>query len=112
MSGRPMCPHCFQPLVYIRFSRYCRIVCDNILCPGKFREGQGNIPRDPEPEPIPQAATPLSRAHRPNYQDYLAHGRETYRFARRLHVPSVVARDLRNKSKAEIKMRAKELVTA
>lgn len=104
-----ICAHCFQPLIYIKFSHHYCIACDNDAC-FLFRESQGIIPRDDgEPQEKPKGL-PSARVLRPDYQSFKARGKENYHFARSLKIPSVIARNLRNKSKKEIEKAAKELV--
>ena len=105
-----LCVHCLQPLIYIKFSQHYLIVCDNYHCILFREQGQGIVPRnDDEPQEKPKRL-PLTLALRPNRDEYNREGVENYRFARSLDVPSVMARDLRHKSKKEIERVAKELV--
>ena len=104
-----LCSRCSQPLMYIKFSRRFRIVCDNHLCI-LFRECQGIILKEEGDEIERKVKDSSPRVFRNGYQDYLARQQERYRFARSLQLPSIIARDLRNKSKDEIEMAAKELV--
>lgn len=112
MHDSTLCSHCLQPLIYIPFPKYYRLVCDKDLCP-LFREGQGNVERDDGNEPGEKPkGLPSARVLTQKYQASLVRGKENYHFATSLGIPSVVARDLRTKSKAKIKRAAKELVRA
>jgi hypothetical protein len=106
-----LCVHCFQPLIYIKFSHHWRSVCDNDSCI-LFREGQGNIPReDNEPQDKPRGL-PSARILRLDYEPYKARCRDGYAYGRSLGLTSVQARDFRNKSKKEIEKVAREIVRA
>ena len=104
-----ICPYCLQPLIYIPVNQHYRVVCDNDRC-YLFREGQGVVPRDNNGPREKPKKLPLTLVIRPNRNEYNREGVANYRFARSLDIPSVVARDLRHKSKKEIERAAKELV--
>jgi len=103
-----MCAHCLQPLIRIKLTKYYCLACDNYHC-YLFREIQGYIPREDEPQEKPKEL-PSAHIFRPGYKEYNERGRENYHFARSLKIPSKIAAKLRNKSKKEIERVAKELV--
>jgi hypothetical protein len=75
-----------------------------------FREGRGIIERDGDGDgPEGESRAPSYQVFSPNYQAYLARGQESYHFARTLKVPSIIARDLRWKTKEEIKAVARRM---
>lgn len=107
-----LCANCLQSLIYIKFAYHYCLVCDN--AEGRchlFRERQGYVPRDEGKSEVKPKGLPSVRVLRPDYQPFKTRLKENYHFARSLHIPSVVARDLRNKSKKEIEKVAKGLVT-
>jgi len=104
-----LCVHCHQPLIYIKFRRHYRIVCDNDSCI-LFREGQGSVPReDNEPQGKPKGL-PSARILRRDYEPYKARCRKGYAYGKRLGMTSVQAAAFRSKGKKEIEKAAKELV--
>lgn len=109
MNDSRLCSHCSQPLIYVPFSKYYRLVCNNGPCL-LFREGQGNIERDGSNEPERKGVGQPPRIYTPKYQGSLARIRENYRFARSFKIPSVIARDLRYKSRKEIEQAARGMV--
>ena len=106
-----LCAHCRQPLIYIKFSEYYCLVCDNSSC-FLFRGSQGSVPRnDNEPQEKPKGL-PSARILRPDYEPYKTRCRKGYAYGKSLGMTSVQARDCRNKNKKEIEEAAKKLVRA
>jgi hypothetical protein len=105
---RQLCTWCSQPLIGIKSRHYICFVCDNVLCPGKFRHTEYYIERvySREDKKVQIKSTRVSD---PKYQAGLIRGQENYHLATSLGIGSVEASRLRCKSKEEIEKRAKEL---
>ena len=104
-----LCVHCRQPLTYIKFSQYYRLVCDNDSCI-LFREGQGNVPWEDNEFHEKPKGLPSARILRPDYEPYKARCRKGYAYGRSLGMSSEEARDYRSKSKKEIEKAAEKFV--
>jgi len=102
-----LCRHCGGLLISIGFKRHYCLVCDNAEdhC-YLFRQRQVIIPRNgDEPEGTPKGL-PSARVLRRDYEETKIRYKENYQYARSLGIPSITARDFRNKGKEQIEKAA------